>query len=174
MSTSVITQENHLLLSPERIKFIKKSKSKKRVFQILSELLATGQKNVTQNEIFDALISREKLGNTIVGNGIAIPRASINIPRAKAALVFLKKGIYLKSPDKKNTQLFLAFLIPEKETKKYANMLKYITFELSQNSIIEDISEHKNPQLLIDYLNPVFLSNAKSPQPETSKLKEPT
>ncbi|KAG1665757.1 Nucleotide-binding protein [Nymphon striatum] len=53
---------------------------------ITDQLLASGQKDITQNEIFDALTAREKLGNTVVGNGAAIPRAKIDINRPKSAL----------------------------------------------------------------------------------------
>ncbi len=155
-SSQSSSEERHPLLIPERIKFIKKSDSKKRVFEILAELLTSGQKNVSKNEIFDALIAREKLGNTVLSNGAAIPRASIDITRPRVALVFLKKGIRLDSPDRKPTQLFLAFLLPEKELDKYAKMLKKINFTLAKQSIIEDISEHKNPQILIDYFDTLF------------------
>jgi len=151
-----VSEELPPLLIPERVRYIKKSDSKKRVFEELAELLASGQKDVTKNEIFDALTAREKLGNTLVGNGAAIPRASINIIRPRAALIFLKKGIRLGSPDKKPTRLFLAFLFPENESNKYANMLKYINFDLAKESIVDDISESKNPQILLDYFEDLF------------------
>jgi len=164
------SKERHLLLIPERIKFIKKSDSKKRVFDILSELLTSGQKNVSKNEIFDALIAREKLGNTVLGNGIAIPRASINITRPRAALVFLKKGIHLNSPDRKPTHLFLALLLPENECDKYTKMIQKINLTLAKQSIIEDISEHKNPQLLIDFFDTLFTTEKKNKQNKQKKV----
>lgn len=154
-------KEDRPLLNLDRIKFVKKSDSKKRVFEILAELLASGQKNVTKNEIFDALIAREKLGNTVIGNGVAVPRASINITRPRAALVFLKKGIQLDSPDKQPTHLFLALLLPDKELIMYANILKKINFTISRESIIDDISEHKNPQILIDYFDKFFITETE-------------
>ena len=155
------------LLIPERVKFIKKSDSKKRVFEILSELLTSGQKNVSKNEVFDALIAREKLGNTVLNNGTAVPRASIHIDRPGVALVFLKKGIPLDSPDRKPTRLFLAFLLPEKEIEKYAKVLKKINFTLAKQSIIEDISGHKNPQILIDFFEDIFSSELQTQLDQT-------
>lgn len=151
-----MSEELPPLLTPDRIRYIKKSDSKKRVFEILAELLASGQKNITQNEIFDALTAREKIGNTVVGNGAAIPRARVDITRPKSALVFLKKGIKLDAPDKKVTHLFLAFLFPEKDSEKYANFLKKVNLELATQPLVEGISESKNPQILLNYFDKLF------------------
>jgi len=154
-----MSKESHPLLTPERTRIIKKSDSKKRVIEILAELLATNQQKVTQNDIFDALIAREKLGNTVLANGIAIPRASLDINEPRAALVFLKKGINLNSPDRKPTQIFLALLIPEKETlqpdeaQKFSKMIKQLIIESATHPIIDDFKKSKNPQILLNYFN---------------------
>lgn len=153
------------LLTPERFKIIKKSDSKKRVIEILAELLAT--KQTEKNIIFDALIAREKLGNTVLANGIAIPRARLDVNEPRAALVFLKKGIKLNSPDRKPTQIFLALLIPEKdssnpgeegtegteEAQKFSNMIKQLIMESARHPIIDDFKKSKNPQILLNYFN---------------------
>ena len=48
--------------------------SKKRALEMISELVAqhTGQ---SSTELFECMLSREKMGSTGIGNGIAIPHA---------------------------------------------------------------------------------------------------
>ena len=57
------------LLSPERTLFVQELESKKRVFDTLAKLLSYKQSQLTQDEIFDYLIDREKLGSTTLGGG---------------------------------------------------------------------------------------------------------
>jgi mannitol/fructose-specific phosphotransferase system IIA component (Ntr-type) len=155
-------------LTPERVKIIKKSDSKKRVIEILSELLAAPQEDINQHDIFDALIAREKLGNTLLTNGIALPRAQLNIDKPRAALVFLKKGIRLDSPDKKPTKLFLALLIPNQvsdnekhnEPDRYEKMIKNLILELSKQSVLDDFTASKNPQILVNYFSQLLKPDA--------------
>ena len=61
------------LLIPERVTCCHDVGSKKRLLEHTSELLASSSLLLSKNEIFDALISREKLGSTGLGNGVAIP-----------------------------------------------------------------------------------------------------
>ncbi len=174
------------LLTPERVKIIKKSDSKKRVIEILAELLAAPQENINQNEIFDALIAREKLGNTLLTKGIALPRAKLSIKNPRAALVYLKKGIHLDSPDKQPTKLFLALLIPRQdsnnenpaEANRYKKMIKNLIIELSKASVLDEFTASKNPQILVNYFNQLLkpdaaylneaTSNQTTPNKETS------
>ena len=65
------------LLIRERILCCADIGSKKRLFERLGELLAGTSGVLSQNDIFDALINREKLGSTGIGHGVAIPHGRI-------------------------------------------------------------------------------------------------
>ena len=144
------TDNSHFipLLDPERIKFIKKIESKKCVFDALTELLIKGQKEVTKNQVFDALIAREKLGNTSIGNGIAIPKTHLPITNPRAAILVIKKGLNLGAADKQAITFFLAIIIPEKHRNQYSIMLTTLNQKLILNGIPEKIIESKNTELL--------------------------
>ena len=88
------------LLSPDRIACKQEVNSKKRAFEMLAKLLVTAQSQVSQDEVFDALMNREKLGCTALGNGVSIPHARLPIARPRAAILSLKEGIPLDAPDK--------------------------------------------------------------------------
>jgi len=136
------------LLDSERIKFIKKIESKKCVFDALTELLIKGQKEVTKHEVFDALIEREKLGNTSIGNGIAVPKAHLPITNLRAAILVVKKGLHLGAADKQATTIFLALLVPDNQRDQYSMMLSTLNQKLILNGIPESIITSKNSDLL--------------------------
>ena len=146
------------LLDPERIAFKKRIESKKCAFDILTELLITGQKEITKNQVFDALIAREKLGNTCIGNGIAVPKTHLAITNPRAAVLILKKGLKLGAADKQAVTLFLAIIIPDKQHKKYNLMLNTLNQELIYNGIPDNITDSKNPNLLANFLEKLLFN----------------
>jgi PTS system nitrogen regulatory IIA component len=145
-----MTVKTHPLLTSERITILKKVESKKCVFDSLTELLVKGQNEVNKNEIFDALIAREKLGNTCIGGGIAIPRAQLKITNPRAALLILKKGLDINSVDKKPIKLFFALLVPENEDNDYSDLIYKINRLLTAD---------KNQDLFNSKNDPEFMAN---------------
>ena len=144
------------LLVPERIAFIKKTESKKCVFDSLTSLLEKGQKEVSKNEIFDALVSREKLGDTYIGNGIALPRANLDITNPRAALLVLKKGLSLNSADKKDIKLFLGILVPKKQHEKYSKILSDYYRNLLIDKELDSMIKSENTELVAKYFDKFF------------------
>lgn len=53
--------------------------SKKRALEIISELAAK-QLSLPPQVVFEAILTREKMGSTGIGNGIAIPHVGISYP----------------------------------------------------------------------------------------------
>ena len=149
-----MTERTPPILLPERIKFIKKSVSKKNIFDLLTQLLVAGQSDITSHAVFDALIQREKLGNTSIGNEIALPRAHINTLYPRAALLILKKPLMTTdSIDHKGIRIFLALLIPEKQRDDYADIVKKMNQTLANSDKPHALAKSKNPELLSQYFN---------------------
>lgn len=144
------------LLVPERVKFIKKTESKKCAFDALTTLLEKGQKEVTKNQIFDSLVSREKLGDTYIGNGIAIPRANVDITNPRAALLVLKNGLSLNSADKKDIKLFLGILIPNNSHEEYSHILSDYYRNLLKDKELETMIKSENTEIITQYFDKFF------------------
>ena len=156
-----MNQHQPPLLSSERIKFLKKIESKKCAFDTLTDLLAKGQSEVTKKEVFDALTAREKLGNTTIGNGIAIPRAHLDITYPRAAVLILKKGINLNAADKIEVRLFLAILIPNKEKEMYEQFIRKVYEILTTDKkynykIFNKELKTNNPELILNLFESLF------------------
>jgi len=141
------------ILIPERVEFLKKIESKKCVFDSLTNLLEKGQSEISRNEIFDALIAREKLGNTYIGNGIALPRADLEITHPRAALLVLKQGIQLGSADKKGINLFLAILIPTSEQSIYSLLLSEFNKKMLLENDLQSMVKLRNTEKIAEYFD---------------------
>lgn len=144
------------VLIPERVKFLKKIESKKCVFDTVTQLLEKGQSEVNKNDIFDALIEREKLGDTYLGNGIAVPRAFINITNPRAALLILKKGLKLNTADKKDINFILAVLLPEANADKHTKMMQNVQKKLLKQDNMEKILGSANVERIAEHFNNLF------------------
>ncbi len=155
------------LLAPERVKFIKKAESKKRVFDELTQLLITGQKEITQNQVFDALVEREKLGNTNIGNGIAVPKAHLPLTNPRAALLVLKKGLDLGAADRQAVSIFLAIIVPDEHRNQYSMMLSTLNQKLILNGIPSKKLEAKNPELLAEHFDDLLYDDTRNHTPKT-------
>lgn len=144
------------VLIPERVKFLKKIESKKCVFDTVTQLLEKGQSEVNKNDIFDALIEREKLGDTYLGNGIAVPRAFINITNPRAALLILKKGLKLNTADKKDINFILAVLLPEANADQHTKMMQNVQKKLLKQDNMEKILGSANVERIAEHFNNLF------------------
>lgn len=90
-----------------------KVSSKKQLFQELSARAADSY-GISAREICDGLMSREKLGSTAMGNGVAIPHA--RIPGLKSIVgVFarLDRAVEFDAADGQPVDLVLMLLAPE-------------------------------------------------------------
>ena len=101
------------LLRPEGIFADLKASSKKQVLQQLASHAAqiSGE---DEREIFDALLERERLGTTGVGQGIAIPHAKLaGLTHLFALFARLEHPVEFESIDEDPVDLIFLLLAPE-------------------------------------------------------------
>ena len=124
------------LLTRERILCCPDIGSKKRLFERLSELLAGDSGVLSQNDIFDALINREKLGSTGLGNGVAIPHGRMpGLAAPVCALVRLVTPVDFDATDGQPVDLAFALLVPEESTEEHLQVLSTIAEIFSNRTI---------------------------------------
>lgn len=102
------------LLTPQRVGCNLAARSRKHVMDIVSGLFARDSGGALDaTEIFDAMISRERLGCTALGNGVAMPHARISgIESSMAAFVRLDEPVDFDTPDDQPVDLIFALLVP--------------------------------------------------------------
>lgn len=108
--------EKHILLDLD-------ASSKKRLFEEASQLLADSAR-LDRALIFDNLLSREKLGSTGLGQGVAIPHGRIKgLKEASGAFIRLAEPIDFDAPDKRPVNLVFVLLAPEQATETSLQVL---------------------------------------------------
>src|SRR5512139_3624114 len=139
------------ILSLSRISCDGQASSKKRVLEQLSDLIANDQISLNRVEIFDSLLSRERLGSTGLGHGIAIPHGRVsNSERAIGALIKLREGIDYEAVDHQPVDLLFALVVPEKSTEEHLQLLAMLAEMFSNAEVVAKLRKAHSPAALYD------------------------
>lgn len=179
------------LLTPENIRVGLVCSSKKRTFEILSQVFAPqlGEENKAdcdqntsisepndnkqqaatpseeelleekekekENETccIECLLNREKLGNSALGNGVAIPKGRLKEgSQPLAAFLQLNQGIDYGSADGKPVDLILALLLPTEFCETYAKELPILAKRLTDKNLCKQLRGAQNAKDLWEIL----------------------
>lgn len=114
--------------------------SKKRAFEEAG-LLFENLHGLSRALVTDSLFSRERLGSTGLGHGVAIPHGRIKGLKAPLAAVFqLTQPIGFDSPDDQAVKLLIFLLVPEAATQKHLEILSEIAEILSDATLREQLT----------------------------------
>src|SRR5260370_20265110 len=104
--------------------------------------LARGVPGLSAPKLTEALIEREKLGSTGIGEGVAIPHGKIpGIPGLLAAFGRKKAGVDFASIDGKPTHLFFVLFAPENSAGVHLKALARISRLFKQPGLRKSILE---------------------------------
>ena len=112
------------ILTPDRCYCDVKGVSKNRLLKTISEKIE-GEVNYLQaNQIFDSLMSRERLGSTGLGKGIAIPHCRVpSCNEVIGCLITLEQPIDFDAVDAKPVDLLFVLIVPEQKTDEHVKVL---------------------------------------------------
>ena len=137
-------------LSPDRISCNVNAHSKKRALEELSQLIAHDQLTTTPTEIFDSLLSRERLGGTGIGYGVAIPHSRLkNSNHTTAALIHLQEGIDFDAIDNQPVDLLFALVIPEQATEDHLKILAMLAALFQDENFRNKVRSAKTPNEIL-------------------------
>ncbi|TPE52359.1 PTS fructose transporter subunit IIA [Maribrevibacterium harenarium] len=121
------------LVKPELVFAKQALSSKKRVLEFIAQ--AVGDRlHCEADEVYDALLSREKLGSTGVGNGIGIPHCRLDkAHQATMVVISLADTIDFDSIDRKPVDLIFALIVPPEQCDSHLQTLAAIA-ELAQST----------------------------------------
>lgn len=134
------------LLPPENIVLDLEASSKKRVFEHAGLVFENNQ-GVARSAVFDSLFSREKLGSTGLGKGIAIPHGRIKgLKKACGAFIRLTTPIPFDSPDGEPVSLLFVLLVPEQATEQHLQILSELAERFSERSCREALASAQDAE----------------------------
>jgi len=122
--------------------------SKKQALQELAKR-ASDISELNERVIFDALIERERLGTTGVGNGIAIPHGKLaGLDRLHGLFARLDKPIEFESIDEQPVDLIFLLLAPECAGADHLKALARVSRLLRDRSTCEKLRGSEDPDAL--------------------------
>lgn len=112
------------------------SKTKVEVLEELTKPLTAKNPALNSNEVVSALLAREKLGSTGIGDGIAIPHGKVKgLDRIVASFGRSTEGVDFDAMDKAPVHLFFLLVAPENTAGAHLKALARISRILKNTGI---------------------------------------
>lgn len=134
--------------------------SKKQLLQELSSKAAqvTG---LSEREIFDVILQRERLGSTGVGNGIAIPHGKLtSINNIVGVFARLATPVNFEALDDQPVDLVFLLLAPEGAGADHLKALSRIARVLRDGDMVTKLRQTESASALYTFLTAAPASNA--------------
>lgn len=142
------------LLTPSLISLNCEVSSKKRLLEEMANLLASDPDvTLSAKEVFGLLLEREKMGNTGIGAGVALPHSRCSsVPKAVLAIISVSPGIDYDSIDREPVTLAFGLLVPQEASDQHLSILSQIAKLMRQDGRMEQIMNATNSAQLIDLI----------------------
>jgi PTS system nitrogen regulatory IIA component len=131
------------LIRPEHVAYDVQASSKKRALEMLGDLLARDEPQLTPAEIFESLLARERLGGTGLGKGVAIPHGRIKGgDKPVAGFMRLRQAIDFDAVDKQPVDLLFALVVPDGDdeiNEEHLQLLAELAEMLSEDQFREKL-----------------------------------
>ncbi|AZN69890.1 PTS IIA-like nitrogen-regulatory protein PtsN [Georhizobium profundi] len=148
------------LLAPDAVIPALKANSKKQLLQELASKAAqiTG---LTEREIFEVILQRERLGSTGVGNGIAIPHGKLTtLPGIVGVFARLDQPIDFEALDDQPVDLVFLLLAPEGAGADHLKALSRIARVLRDQDTVAKLRASDQASAIYTFLTQDEASNA--------------
>ena len=123
--------------------------SKKRVLEQIANLIHREVPELGEQDVYESLIAREKLGSTGFGNGIAIPHCRLKACKAPvSALLHLDAPVDYDAIDGAPVDLLFVLLVPEAATDAHLELLRQIASMLDRKEVRDRLRSAKSSEAL--------------------------
>ncbi len=148
------------ILDVDAVRFSSGVSSKKKLLQDISDN-AESVYGVSAQEVFAALQSRENLGTTGVGRGVAIPHARFDSVSSIVGLFTrLEKPVNFESLDKQPVDLIFTLLAPTADNPEHLKALALVSRTLRQEEVCAKLRSNNQPHTLYSILMEYTASKA--------------
>lgn len=141
------------ILTPERCFYNLEGVSKKRFLTTISELIADTVECLSVDQTYTALLSREQLGSTGIGNGIAIPHCRVaDCDQITGALAKLETGIDFDAVDGQPVDLVFVLIVPAKAVDEHLKALGALAAQFHQESFCQRLRQAQSAQEMYEIM----------------------
>lgn len=100
--------------------------SRKAVLEAIADLLANAYPDISARELFNALVEREHLGSTGLGEGVAVPHCRMKCSQLMGALLSLTRPVSFDAPDGEPVDLLFILVAPRDEPSAHLEALALV------------------------------------------------
>lgn len=144
----------HIILKKKYIGLSLKGASKKEVLAELVDLIAASNKLKDKKEFLKAVLERERLGSTGIGNSVAIPHAKSDAVKSLAlAFARVERGIDFGALDGEKTYLFFILASPREEVGRHLKIMSKISRLISDKFIVESLKKAKSEDEILKLIS---------------------
>ncbi|EEB84160.1 PTS sugar transporter subunit IIA [Roseobacter sp. GAI101] len=148
------------LIKPEAVKVLTSASSKKRLLHDIGEL-AHNAYGLDAGAVVEALLTRESLGPTGVGHGVALPHARLEgLDEVLGAFVLLDKPIDFNAVDRQPVDIAFALFAPESAGVEHLKALALVSRTLRDASVCSKLRSNHDPATLYTILTEAQASQA--------------
>lgn len=149
MKLSKFTEEN-------LISFALKGKNKEQIINELVDLASKSKLVKDRNELYKAVVEREKLVTTGVGYGVAFPHAKTR--SVKGILVVFgrsNEGVDFEAMDRKPVNLFFLIAAPEDAIGAHLNVMARLSYVMKNEKVREKLGNISSPKELLEIIDSI-------------------
>ena len=125
--------------------------NKKKLFEKLSEILSEAS-GCSFEKVLDSLTSRERMGSTCIGEGVAIPHCKLKIDKPIGAIILLNQAIDCGNKNEKVSLIF-GLLIPEDQCQDHLSLLSGIASNCRTGEWLAELKSQQSEESLKAFLS---------------------
>jgi PTS system nitrogen regulatory IIA component len=136
------------ILMPAAVRLVGSISSKKRLFQELGEA-ASSVYGLSASDAIEALMERESLGPTGVGNGIALPHARMSgLDQVRGVFLRLEKPLDFDAVDRQPVDLIFSLFAPIESGVEHLKALAVVSRTMRDQKICAKLRANDDPLTL--------------------------
>lgn len=139
------------ILSTERVKIPLENTDKRKIIEEMVDLIDKSHRLNNKDQILKAVLDREAVMSTGVGDEVAIPHAKADgVDEIVAALGVTREPVDFKSLDEKPVRLVWLLVGPQDKTGPHLKALSRISRLMHKKNFRQQLMESKTPKQMLE------------------------
>ena len=127
--------------------------SKKRILEVICDAASTELQDFSTYELLTSLMTREKMGSTGIGNGIAIPHGRlVNSNKTVAIVATTEQAVDFDAIDSRPVDVFIALFVPEQQCQEHLATLQNIAQLFTDKQLCKQIRKSTTSQEIFELI----------------------
>lgn len=140
------------LINPTSVRVLSSITSKKRLLHELADLAGSSH-GIDSADALQALLDRENLGPTGVGNGVALPHARLaDLQEVRGVFVLLEKPVDFDSVDRQPVDVVFTLFAPQDAGVEHLKALALVSRTLREASVCSKLRANPDSSKLYTIL----------------------